>query len=43
MTIVPNDEVIILLQYENTVVFLQDTDTIHPELDRVDVVEPKNL
>ena len=42
MTIVPNDEVIVLLQYENTVVPLHSTNIVHPKLDSADVVEPEN-
>ena len=42
MTTVPNDEVVVPLQHENTVVPLQGTYTVHPELDSADEVKPKN-
>ena len=42
MTTVPNDEVVVLLQHENTIVPLQGTDIVHPEVDSADKVEPKN-
>ena len=42
MIIVPNDEVIISFQHENTVVSIQDTNTVHPEVDHVNEIEPKN-
>jgi len=39
MTIIPNDEVIVLLQYENTVVPIQGTNTVHHEVNPADEVE----
>ena len=42
MIIVPNDEVIVPLQYENIVVPIQGTNTVHPEVDLTDEVEPEN-
>ena len=42
MTTVPNDEVVVPLQNENTVVLLQGTDTVHPEVDPADEVEHEN-
>ena len=42
MTVVPNDEVVIPLHNEYTVVPLQDTDTVHHEIDPPDEVEPEN-
>jgi len=38
MTTVPNNEVIIPLQNKNTVVRLQGTNTVHPEIDPMDEV-----
>jgi len=43
MTIVPNDEVVVLPQHENTVIRLQGIDIIHPEVDPANEVEPENL
>ena len=40
--IVPNDKVVVPLQDENTVVSLQDTYTVHPEVYHADEVEPEN-
>jgi len=42
MTTIPNDEVVIPLQNENTAVPLQGTDTVHLEVDPADEVESKN-
>jgi len=42
MTIVQNDEVVVSLQYENTIAPLQGTYTIHLEIDSADEVEHKN-
>ena len=42
MTTAPYDEVVVLLQNENTVVALQDTDIVHPKVDPADEVEPEN-
>ena len=42
MTIVPNDDVVVLLQNENTVAPLQGTNTVYPELDSADKVDPEN-
>jgi len=42
ITVIPNDEVVVPLQDENTVVSLQDTYTVHPEVDPTDEVESKN-
>ena len=42
MTTVPNNEVDVSLQNENTIVPLQGTYTVHPEVDPADKVEPKN-
>ena len=42
MTTVPNDKVVVLPQHENTVVPLQGTYIVYPEVDHVDGVEPKN-
>ena len=42
MITVPNDEVVVSLQDENIVVPLQGTDTVHPEVDPTDEVEPEN-
>ena len=42
MTIVLNDKVVVLLQDETTVVSLQGTCTVHPEVDHADKVEPEN-
>jgi len=39
MTIVQNDEVVVSLQHENTVVPLQGTYTVHPEVDPTDEVK----
>ena len=41
MITVQND-VVVLLQYENIVVSLQGTYTVHPEVDSVDEIEPEN-
>jgi len=43
MTTVPNDEVIVPLQYENTVVPLQGTYAVHLEVEPANMVEPENL
>ena len=42
MIIVPNDKVVVLFQDENTVAFLKDTYTVHPEVDHAGEVEPEN-
>ena len=42
MTIISNDKVVVPLQDENTVVSLQGTYTVHPEVDSADKVEPEN-
>jgi len=42
MTIVPNDKVVVPLQDENTVASLQDTYTVHPEVDHAGEVETEN-
>jgi len=42
MTTFSNDEVAVSLQDENTVVPLQDTDTVHPEVNPSDEVDPEN-
>jgi len=36
---VPNDEVIIPFQHENTVMPIYDTNTVHPEVDPADEIE----
>jgi len=41
MRIVPNHEVV-PLQYENTVVPIQGTNTVHSEVDLADEVEPES-
>ena len=43
MTTVLNDEVVVPLQYENTVLPLQGTYTVHPKVNPADEVEPENL
>jgi len=42
MITIQNDKVVVLLQHENTVVPLQGTYTVHPEVDSADDVEPEN-
>jgi len=42
MTTVLNDEVVVSLQKENTVVSLQYTYIVHPEVDAANEVEPEN-
>ena len=42
MTTFSNDEVAVSLQDENTVVPLQGTDTVHPEVNPSDEVDPEN-
>ena len=42
MKIVPNDKVVVPLQDENTVASLQDTYTVHPEVDHAGEVETEN-
>ena len=42
MTTIPNDEVVILLQHKNTVVSLQGTNIVHPEVDPADEEEIEN-
>ena len=42
MTTVPNDEIVIPLQHKNTVVPLQGTYIVHPEVDPADDVKLKN-
>ena len=42
MITVTNDEVVVLPQNENTVVPLQGTNTVHPDVDPTDEVEPEN-
>ena len=42
MTTVLNDEVVVPSQHENTVVPVQGTNIVHPEVDHADKVEPKN-
>jgi len=41
MTTVLNNKVVVPLQNENTVIHLQGTDTVHPEVDSADEVEPE--
>jgi len=43
MTIILNDEVIIPLKHENTVVPIQGINTVHPEVDPADEVGLKIL
>ena len=42
MTTVPNDEAVVALQNENTVIPLQGKDIVHSEVDPADEVEPEN-
>jgi len=42
MTIVPNDKVVVPLQDENIVASLQDTYTVHSEVDHAGEVETEN-
>ena len=43
MITVPNDEIVVLFQYENTVVPLQDTYTVHSKVDSAAEVSLKIL
>jgi len=43
LTTVSNDDVVIPLQYENTVVPLQGTYTVHLEVNHADEVESENF
>jgi len=42
MIIIPNDEVLVPLQNENTVLLLQGTNIVHLEVDLADKIEPEN-
>ena len=42
MTTVPNDEEVVPLQNESTIVPLQGIDIVHPEVDPADEVKPEN-